>query len=74
MIYVGMDISSKSFVIHAIDERKKVMFKGEIEPTKKGLRDLFAQLGPQRKLVVFEAGYRSGKRGRQRAASRVASS
>jgi transposase len=56
MIYVGMDISSKSFVIHAIDERKKVMFKGEIEPTKKGLRDLFAQLGPQRKLVVFEAG------------------
>ena len=28
MIYLGMDVSSKSFVVHAINERKKVVFKG----------------------------------------------
>jgi len=30
MIYIGIDVSSKSFVIHAIDGRKRVIFKGEI--------------------------------------------
>lgn len=56
MVYVGMDISSKDFVIHAINERKKLRFKGSISPSKKGMRDLIAALGPERKLFVFEAG------------------
>jgi transposase len=51
-----MDVSSKSFVIHAIDERKKVIFKGEIAPTREGLRELISRLGAQPKVVVFEAG------------------
>mgnify|MGYP003565953468 CR=1 FL=1 len=40
MIYVGMDISSKSFMVHAIDSKNKVVFKGEIRPTRQGLRQL----------------------------------
>lgn len=56
MIYVGMDISSKSFVVHAIESRKKIVFKGEIKPTRQGLRKLIKDLGTQTKLVVFEAG------------------
>ncbi|MCC6809722.1 MAG: IS110 family transposase [Deltaproteobacteria bacterium] len=56
MIYVGMDVSSKSFVVHAIDERKKVVFEGEIAPTREGIRELISKLGAQPKLVVFEAG------------------
>lgn len=56
MVYVAMDISSKDFVVHALNERKKIRFKGSISPSKKGLRDLIAALGPERKLFVFEAG------------------
>lgn len=56
MIYIGMDISSKSFTVHAIDEAKKVVFKGEISPTRVGLREMMSRLGKQSKLVVFEAG------------------
>lgn len=56
MLYIGMDVSSKSFVVHAINEKKVVVFKGEIEPTRQGLRKLIAGLGKQRKLIVFEAG------------------
>ena len=56
MIYVGMDISSKDFVIHAINEKKKVIFKGSVSPTKKGIRDLISELGIEHKLFVFEAG------------------
>jgi len=56
MIYVGMDVSSKSFVIHALNERKKLVWKGEIEPTREGLRKLMRDLGKETKLVVFEAG------------------
>ena len=56
MIYIGMDISSKSFTIHAIDRKKKVVFKGEIKPTKAGLVGLMSELGTGPKLVVFEAG------------------
>ena len=51
-----MDISSKDFVIYAVDGRKKVKFKGTIEPTKAGLKKLFKDLGPEQKLAVFEAG------------------
>jgi transposase len=56
MIYVGMDISSKSFMVHAVNSKNKAIFKGEIKPTRKGLREMIAQLGRQTKLVVFEAG------------------
>jgi transposase len=56
MIYVGMDISSKSFVVHAIDSKNKIVFKGEIKPTRQGLHQMIKQLSRQRKLVVFEAG------------------
>lgn len=56
MIYVGMDISSKGFMVHAIDSNNKVVFKDEIRPTRQGLRQLMKHLGRQTKLVVFEAG------------------
>jgi transposase len=56
MIYVGMDISSKSFMVHAIDSSNKVVFGGEIKPTRQGLRRMIQQLGRQTKLIVFEAG------------------
>ena len=56
MIYVGMDISSKDFVVYAQNDRKKVRFKGSVAPSKKGLRELIAALGMERKLFVFEAG------------------
>lgn len=56
MIYVGMDISSKDFMIYAVDERKKVKFKGSISPTKSSLRQLIEDLGLEKKLFVFEAG------------------
>ncbi|HTY20059.1 MAG TPA: IS110 family transposase [Geobacteraceae bacterium] len=56
MIYIGMDVSSKSFVIHAIDARKKVVCREEIPPCKESLLGLLQRLGKERKLVVFEAG------------------
>jgi len=51
-----MDISSKNFVVHGIDEKKRVLVKGEIEPTRGGLKGLIKGLGSQKKLVIFEAG------------------
>lgn len=56
MIYIGIDVSSKSFVIHAIDGRKKVVFKGEILPEKRSLLKMLKDLGDESKYVVFEAG------------------
>ena len=56
MIYIGMDISSKSFVIHGIDEKKRVVVNKEIEPTRGGLQGLLKGLGVQKKLVIFEVG------------------
>ena len=56
MIYIGMDISSKSFLVHAIDSKKKVVFKGEIKPTRSGIKQMIQALGRETKLVVFEAG------------------
>ena len=56
MIYVGMDISSKDFMIHAVNERKKVKLKGSIAPTKASLRKLIAELGIEKKIFIFEAG------------------
>jgi transposase len=51
-----MDISSKSFVVHGIDEKKRVLVNGEIEPTRAGLKGMIKGLGVQKKLVIFEAG------------------
>jgi len=56
MIYIGMDVSSKSFVIHAINGRKRVVFKGEILPEKRSLLKMLQELGDEPKYVVFEAG------------------
>jgi len=56
MIYIGMDVSSKSFVVHAINEKKKKLFSGEISPTRAGLRKFITGLGAANKLVAFEAG------------------
>ncbi len=56
MIYIGIDVSSKSFVIHAIDGRKKVIFKGEILPEKRSLLKFLNELSDEPKYVVFEAG------------------
>ncbi len=56
MIYVGMDVSSKDFVIHAIDDKGKIKFKGSIAPSRAGLESLIGSLGIQKKLFVYEAG------------------
>lgn len=56
MVYVGMDVSSKSFVVHAVNERKQVVWRGEVAATPSGLKRAMAVLGEQAKLVVFEAG------------------
>jgi transposase len=56
MIYVGLDVSSKSFVVHAVTDRKKIVFKGEIEPSKKALKEMVTMLGKDSKLIAFEAG------------------
>ena len=51
-----MEISSKSFVVHAVDERKRVILKTEIAASRESLRWLVGKLGPQPKPFVFEAG------------------
>jgi hypothetical protein len=56
MIYIGIDISSRSFMVHAINEKKKVLFNEELKPTRSGLKEMLEKLGKQTKLVVFEAG------------------
>lgn len=58
MIYVGMDVSSKSFVMHAIDDKKKLIWKGEIESSRRGLRGFRIALQKMKRhvLFVFEAG------------------
>lgn len=56
MVYIGMDVSSKDFVVHAIDQRKQKVFEGRIPPSRAGLRKLIGDLGMGPKLFVFEAG------------------
>jgi transposase len=56
MVYVGMDVSSKSLVVHALDERKRVVWRGEVAPTASGLKRALREIGAGAKLVVFEAG------------------
>jgi transposase len=56
MVYVGMDVSSKSFVVHAIDERKRLVWRGEVAATPSGLKRALREIGEGAKLVVVEAG------------------
>lgn len=56
MYYVGMDVSSKSFVVHAINEKKKVVYKGEVKPSQAGLWQMLLNVGKGKKQVIFEAG------------------
>jgi transposase len=56
MVYIGMDVSGKEFVIHAIDHRQQKVFEGKIPPGRAGLRQLIRTLGAGPKLFVFEAG------------------
>ncbi len=56
VVHVGMDVSSKSLVVHAIDERKHVVWRGEVAPTPSGLKRAMREVGTGAKLVVFEAG------------------
>lgn len=56
MIYVGMDVSSKSFEVYAVNAKGKKVFKGAIEPTRLGLKQLAKDLGREKKVFIFEAG------------------
>lgn len=56
MIYVGMDLSSKDFVVHAVNHRKQIVYQGAIAPSRAGLRELMKALPCDRKVIVYEAG------------------
>jgi transposase len=43
-------------MVHAINEKKKILFKGGIDPTRRGLREMVKSLGKESKLIVVEAG------------------
>jgi hypothetical protein len=51
MMYVGLDVSSKSFVGHAINERKVVKYRGEVTPTRDGLKEMMSEIGTEKKLA-----------------------
>lgn len=56
MLYVGLDVSGKSLVVYAVNERKQRVFEGEQPATRAGLRALLGQVGVGPKLVACEAG------------------
>jgi transposase len=56
MVYVGLDVSGKSLVAYAVNERKQRVFAGEHPASRAGLRTLLRQVGVGPKLVAFEAG------------------
>lgn len=56
MVYVGLDVSGKSLVAYAVNERKQRVFEGERPASRAGLRALAQAVGPGSKLVAFEAG------------------
>jgi transposase len=56
MIYIGMDVSSKSFVVHGINDKKKVVLREEIPATRSALKATIGAVGSGPRLVVFEAG------------------
>ena len=43
-------------MVHAVDSKNKLVYRGEISPTRAGLKQLVKDLGRQTKLLVFEAG------------------
>jgi hypothetical protein len=62
MIYLGMDVSSKSFVVHGIDEKKRELVNGKIASSRAGLKGMIPGLRGEKKLVIFEAGNQLRKR------------
>jgi chloramphenicol 3-O-phosphotransferase len=56
MIYVGLDVSGKSIVAYAVNERKRCVFEGERASSRAGLRALVQQVGAGAKLIAVEAG------------------
>lgn len=56
MVYVGLDVSGKSLVVYAVNERKRCVYEGTGVPTRAGLRTLVQQAGAGAKRVAFEAG------------------
>ncbi|MDF0653022.1 MAG: IS110 family transposase [Nitrospira sp.] len=56
MVYVGLDVSGKSLVAYAVNERKQRVFEGEQPASRVGLRALVRQVGAGPKLVACEAG------------------
>jgi transposase len=56
MVYVGLDVSGKSLVAYAVNERKQRVYVGEQPASRAGLRALLWQVGAGPKLVAFEAG------------------
>jgi len=46
MIYVGLDVSGKSLVAYAVNERKQWMGESEGAATRAGLRALLPRMGP----------------------------
>jgi len=56
MLYVGVDVSGKSLVGYAVNERKQRVFEGEQPASRAGLRALMRQVGVGPKLVACEAG------------------
>ena len=53
MIYVGLDISGKSLVLHGMNEKKKVVFKEEIPPNQRPLRKAMLGLGVEIRLLII---------------------
>ena len=59
MICIGTDAGSKSFTIHAVNEAKKIIFKGKIRsPAGAGLKSLIKDPVSRTSLVVSGAGSR----------------
>lgn len=56
MKYIGMDVSSKEFVVYGLSERKEKIFDKTVEASRDGLRRIVKELGEGPKLIVFEAG------------------
>lgn len=56
MLYVGIDVSCKEFVVYGLNERKQKVFDKKIEASREGLRKMLRELGEETKLIVFEAG------------------
>lgn len=56
MKYIGMDVSSKEFVLYGLNERKQKIFEKTVEASRDGLRRMVKELGEGPKLIVFEAG------------------